>query len=63
MVFTVVGIAALAIIGFWLFGGVVLRVAGIVFVFAGLITLTRHWGTPVVSEVDRDTRISGPSAR
>jgi|GEM_PF-735960 len=39
MIFTVIAIAALAIIGFWLFGGLVLRVAGIVFVFAGLITL------------------------
>lgn len=35
----VFGIAILAIVGFWLFGGVVLRVAGIVFVFAGLLTL------------------------
>lgn len=39
MVFTVFGIAILAIVGFWLFGGVVLRVAGIVFVFAGLFSL------------------------
>lgn len=39
MIFTVIGVAALAVVGFWLFGGVVLRVAGIVFVFAGLITL------------------------
>jgi apolipoprotein N-acyltransferase len=39
MIFTVFGIAILAIVGFWLFGGVVLRVAGIVFVFAGLFSL------------------------
>lgn len=39
MIFTIFGIAILAIVGFWLFGGVVLRVAGIVFVFVGLVSL------------------------
>lgn len=39
MIFTIFGIAILAIVGFWLFGGVVLRVAGIVFVFAGVVSL------------------------
>lgn len=39
MIFTVFGIAILAVVGFWLFGGVVLRVAGIVFVFVGLVSL------------------------
>lgn len=39
MTVTVIGIAILAIVGFWLFGGVVLRVAGAVFVFVGLISL------------------------
>jgi predicted membrane channel-forming protein YqfA (hemolysin III family) len=39
MIFTVIGIAVLAIIGFWFFGGVALRVAGIVFVLVGLISL------------------------
>lgn len=39
MIFTIFGIAILAIVGFWLFGGVVLRVAGIIFVFVGLVSL------------------------
>jgi hypothetical protein len=39
MIFTVFGIAVLAIGGFWLFGGVVLRVGGVVFVLVGLISL------------------------
>lgn len=39
MIFTIFGIAILAIVGFWLFGGVVLRVGGIVFVFVGLVSL------------------------
>jgi hypothetical protein len=39
MIFTIFAIAILAMVGFWLFGGVVLRVGGIVFVFAGLVSL------------------------
>lgn len=39
MIISVIGIAILAIIGFWLFGGVVLRVVGAVFVLVGLISL------------------------
>lgn len=39
MAVTAVGIAILALIGFWFFGGVVLRVVGAVFAFVGLISL------------------------
>ena len=39
MAVTAIGIAILAIIGFWFFGGVVLRVVGAVFVFVGLVSL------------------------
>jgi hypothetical protein len=39
MIFTIFGIATFAIAGFWFFGGVVLRVAGAVFMFAGLVSL------------------------
>lgn len=39
MILTVLGIAILAAIGFWLFGGVFLRVGGIIFAFAGAISL------------------------
>lgn len=39
MIFTIFGLAILAIVGFWLFGGVVLWVAGIVFMFVGLVSL------------------------
>jgi hypothetical protein len=39
MIFTVFGIAVLALVGFWLFGGVVLRGTGVVFVFVGLVSL------------------------
>jgi predicted membrane channel-forming protein YqfA (hemolysin III family) len=39
MTISVIGIAILAIIGFWLFGGAVLRVVGAVFVLVGLISL------------------------
>jgi predicted membrane channel-forming protein YqfA (hemolysin III family) len=39
MTVTVIGIALLAIIGIWLFGGVALRVGGVVFIFVGLISL------------------------
>jgi hypothetical protein len=39
MTVTVVGIAILAILGFWMFGGVVLRVGGVVFVLVGLVSL------------------------
>lgn len=39
MAISVIAIAILAIVGFWLFGGVVLRVVGALFVFVGLISL------------------------
>jgi hypothetical protein len=39
MTISVVGIAIIALVGFWLFGGVILRVVGAVFVFVGLISL------------------------
>jgi len=39
MALTVVGIAILAVGGFWIFGGVFLRVVGIFFVLAGAISL------------------------
>lgn len=38
-VLTIIGIAILAAVGFWIFGGLFLRVAGVVFVFAGAIDL------------------------
>jgi hypothetical protein len=39
MALTVIGVAILALGGFWIFGGVVLRVVGIFFVVAGAISL------------------------
>jgi hypothetical protein len=39
MTLTLVGVALIAIVGLWIFGGVFLRVAGIVFAFAGAISL------------------------
>jgi hypothetical protein len=39
VVFTVIGVAILAIGGFWLFGGLFLRVFGIIFAIAGAISL------------------------
>lgn len=39
MALTVIGIAILAVGGFWIFGGVVLRVVGAVFAFAGVVGL------------------------
>jgi hypothetical protein len=39
MALTVIGIAILALGGFWIFGGIFLRVVGIVFVIAGVISL------------------------
>ena len=39
MALTVIGIAILALGGFWVFGGVVLRVVGVIFVIAGVANL------------------------
>lgn len=39
MALTAIGIAILALGGFWLFGGVFLRVVGIIFVIAGVVNL------------------------
>lgn len=39
MALTVIGIAILAIGGFWIFGGVVLRIVGAVFAFVGVVSL------------------------
>lgn len=39
MALTVIGIAILAVGGFWIFGGVVLRVVGALFAFVGLVSL------------------------
>jgi hypothetical protein len=39
MALTVIGIAILAVGGFWIFGGVFLRIVGIFFVIAGVISL------------------------
>lgn len=39
MALTVIGIAILAVGGFWIFGGVVLRVVGAVFAFVGVVSL------------------------
>lgn len=39
MALTVIGIAILAVGGVWIFGGVFLRIVGIVFVVAGVISL------------------------
>jgi hypothetical protein len=46
MALTVIGIAILALGGFWLFGGVVLRVVGTIFVIAGVVNLLTL-GNPV----------------
>ncbi len=40
MTVSAVGVLALALIGFWIFGGVALRLAGIVIVLAGLLGLS-----------------------
>lgn len=39
MALTVIGIAIIAVIGFWTLGGVFLRVVGVVFAFAGTVAL------------------------
>lgn len=39
MIFTLIGVAIIAIVGLWIFGGVFLRVGGIVFAFAGAVSL------------------------
>ena len=39
MALTVIGIAILAVGGFWIFGGVVLRVVGALFAFVGVVSL------------------------
>jgi hypothetical protein len=39
MTLTVIGITILAIGGFWLFGGVVLRVVGAIFIVVGAVSL------------------------
>ncbi len=39
MALTVIGIAIIAVIGFWILGGIFLRAAGIVFAFAGVVAM------------------------
>ena len=39
MALTVIGIAIIAVIGFWILGGIFLRAGGIVFAFAGVVAL------------------------
>ena len=39
MALTILGIAIVAVIGFWILGGLFLRAAGVVFVFVGAISL------------------------
>jgi hypothetical protein len=39
MILTVIGIAIIAVVGFWIFGGVFLRAGGVIFAFVGAISL------------------------
>lgn len=39
MTLTLIGVAIIVVVGLWIFGGVFLRVAGIVFAFVGAVSL------------------------